>query len=140
MLFIIKYASGCFFSEDIKLKDLADRHEDWSAVSLGRSRASLGLDVLIVHGLLLFKFVLNGLELAKIALVHKHGSEVLISVPKALLHLFTYDCLKLEIANFSVGLTCRLETSADDLDLSTAFFRSTLRSDSEEISSILELK
>ena len=109
-------------------------------MSLSSSWASRSFDVLIVHGLLLFKFVLNSLELTEIALVHEHGSEVIIGVPETLLYLFTYNCLKLEVANFSIALTCCLKTIANDLDLSTSFFRSTLRGNSEEISSLLELK
>ena len=93
LLFTIKKTSGCLFSENIKLEDLTDRHEDWSTMSLRRSWASRSLDVLIVHGLLLLKFVLNGLELAEITLVHEHRTEVFICVPKTLLDLLTYDCL-----------------------------------------------
>ena len=93
LLFTIKKTSGCLFTKDIKLEDLAYRHKDWSTVSLGRSWASSSLDVLIVYLLLLLKFVLNGLELAEITLVHEHGAEVLICVPETLLDLLTDDCL-----------------------------------------------
>ena len=93
LLFTIKKTSGCLFSENIKLEDLTNRHEDWSTVSLSRSWASRSLDVLILHGLLLLKFVLNSLELAEIALVHKHRSKVIIGVPETLLDLLTDNCL-----------------------------------------------
>ena len=76
-MIIIEKTPG-LFTDDIEFEDLAYRHEDWPAVSFRRSWASGGSNVLIVHSLLIFKFVLNGFELAEITLVHEHGSKVFI--------------------------------------------------------------
>ena len=93
-----------------------------------------------IHLLFLLQMVLNCLEHAQILLCHQLGVKVFSQAPQFLLDFLSVNWLQLVISNLGVQLACRSETSADDLNLATSLFGSTLRCNSVQISWLLELK